>query len=258
MNNLKYRGGTPWSKEHDPDGNLERIDASVGISTTLNGYGKIVDFNSELVVDPDENVEGLATVIALANSMKTVINAHIADWGETTEVHIDEDTTEITADDATDLPTALALVADILTKYTLHNEDARLATPAYHLAQVDGHALVTADAPTDLNEALVRLNDAKAKYNSHEDSVVSHRAGNQHSEATGDGVFGVNQLVPLPGLLSTDYPFDLTFVSEGSSAATSIAASTIHDDYFAVEFNNSPIEEGGTDHASLSFLFLRH
>jgi hypothetical protein len=33
LTNLKYRGGTPWSKAHDPEGNMEAIDAKMSETT---------------------------------------------------------------------------------------------------------------------------------------------------------------------------------------------------------------------------------
>lgn len=153
----------------------------------------------------EENVNALATGIALANSMKTVLNAHAADAAE----HVtsaDAVNFPVATADATDLPSLLALSGDLLTAYDLHDADAELAAAwVFHEGQETGdHSLTSAVTPTTLQEALTRLNDLKAKYNAHDADATAHDVGTQHQESTADVSYGAAIFVSSADVLSGD------------------------------------------------------
>ena len=128
-----------------------------------------------------------ATVFALANSLKTVMNAHAADLAEHATA-IDDVNFPVATADATDLTTLLALTGALLTAYDVHDDDAELGVGwAYHIAQEAGdHTPVSVVTPTTLAEAITRLNDLKVKYNAHDADATCHTTGSTHQEATAD------------------------------------------------------------------------
>jgi len=154
----------------------------------------------------DENIDGLSSAIALANSLKTITDAHAVDAAEHTS---GADTTNypIVAADATDLTDLITLVTELLTAYDAHDADAELAGAwAFHVAQEAGdHSLASAVAPTTLNECITRLNDLKAKYNAHDADGTAHTTGSTHQEATADAALGVAILVTEANVLSGDH-----------------------------------------------------
>lgn len=152
----------------------------------------------------DENIAGLASAIALANSLKTVTNAHAADATE----HVagaDATNYPVATADATDLATLLALSGALLTAYDVHDDDAELAAAwLYHEGQETGnHTPTSVVTPTTLNEAITRLNDLKSVYNAHDADAAAHLVGSAHQEATVDAALGAAILVTsadaLPG-----------------------------------------------------------
>lgn len=153
----------------------------------------------------EENVDGLASAIALANSLKTITNAHAADAAEHTTA-ADTVNYPVTTDDATDLTDLLPLVGALLTAYDAHDADAELgAAWAFHVAQETGdHSLVSAVTPTTLEEAVTRLNDLKAKYNAHDADATAHTTGSTHQEATADAAYGAAIAFTVADVLAGD------------------------------------------------------
>ncbi len=152
----------------------------------------------------EENIDGLASAIVLANSLQTVNNAHAADGtehGTSADATNYPDTTTV----ASDLATLLALAGTLLTAYAAHNADAILGGAwVFHNAQQAGNILASDVTPTTLEEAVTRLNDLKAQYNTHEGSAASHTAGSAHTEATADAAYGVAILVVEADVLPGD------------------------------------------------------
>lgn len=134
--------------------------------------------------------DNMETAFALANSLKTVMNAHAADGGGGLHVNADATNFPVATADATTLATLLALAGALLTAYDVHDDDSELgAAWLYHDAQESGdHSPVSAVTPTTLQEAITRLNDLKAKYNAHDADATTHTSGsNANQEATADG-----------------------------------------------------------------------
>ena len=152
----------------------------------------------------EENVAGLSSAITLANSLKTVTNAHGADGTDHTTA-VDNVNYPVSEADATDLATLLVLAGGLLTAYDAHDTDAEQGSPAYHALTEGGDAsLVSAVTPTTLQEAITRLNDLKAKLNTHDADSTAHGVGSQHQEATADGAYGAGILVTVADALSGD------------------------------------------------------
>ncbi len=132
----------------------------------------------------------LTTPIALANSLKTVMNAHAADAVEHTAA--DDVNFPVATAAASDITTLIALTTALLTAYDAHDADAEGAVPTYHTAQEAGdHSLASAVAPTTAGECVTRLLDLKAKYNAHDADATAHTTGSTHQEATADCVLAI-------------------------------------------------------------------
>jgi hypothetical protein len=127
----------------------------------------------------------MLTSIALANSLKTVLNAHAADADEHATAPDDVNFPVATVD-ASSLATLIALTGAMLTAYAAHDDDAELAAAwEYHIAQeASDHSLASVVAPTTIAEVITRLNDIKAKYNAHDADSTAHTTGSTHQEAT--------------------------------------------------------------------------
>ncbi|MHA1972961.1 MAG: hypothetical protein ACTSW1_08210 [Candidatus Hodarchaeales archaeon] len=202
------------------DANVTLAKLAAGIAPTIIGIAA----EDAYTTDPDTNVDGLASAIALANSLKTVTNAHGADAGEHTTA-IDNVNYPVTADDAVDLATVLALTGLLLTAYDVHDADAELGSSwAYHAAQEAGdHSLTSAVTPTTLAEATTRLNDLKAKLNAHDADGTTHGTDTQHQEATADSANGAAILVPVVGVASGDI-ISWSILNDGTGSVTGVSA----------------------------------
>lgn len=146
----------------------------------------------------------LAGAIALANSLKSTFNTHIADAAEHTAA---DTTTIVTAADAYDLATLITLVSELLGDYTAHDADAVLASPTYHQAQTTANSLTDTTAPTTLTECLDRLDDLKAKYNLHDADSTSHTTGGTHAVST----VRVPTITPTAGANTWLYQFHYSY-----------------------------------------------
>lgn len=172
----------------------------------------------------DENIAGLASAIALANSLKTITNAHGADAVEHSAA--DAVNYPIVADDAEGLVDVLILTGLLLTAYDGHDADAELASAwAFHGAQEAGdHSLASAVTPTTLSEALTRLNDLKAKYNAHDADSTAHTTGSTHQEAVSDVAFGAAILVAEDDVIVGD---EIVFGILDSGTGTVVGVSAV-------------------------------
>lgn len=245
MDYLRYRGGTPWSKEHDPDGNIALMDAAMVTGaataarvTALEALPVFVHANMADTMSREENIDGLASAIALANALQVTMNAHAADAVEHGTA-ADAVNFPVATPVATDLATLLTLTGDLLTAYAAHNADAMLgAAWAFHNAQVNANALVSAVAPVTLEEAVTRLNDLKAKYNAHEGSGVSHTAGSAHTEAAANAAYGNTNRVPIATVLGTDSIWiDLV---DGGVGAVTLTTATTGAGFVDIQFSADP------------------
>lgn|GEM_PF-1920683 len=127
-------------------------------------------------------VRGFATATALANSLKTVYNAHVADLAEHTVTD-----TAISSANATTIDTLIALANELKTRFVAHELDARNASTANHQAQTsDNDSLDSKDDVVTLVGAIALLNDLKAKYNAHDADATAHTTGSTHQESTAD------------------------------------------------------------------------
>jgi hypothetical protein len=128
----------------------------------------------------------LLAAIALANSLKTVMNAHAADATE----HpggADNVNFPVATADASTLTTLLALTEDLIIAYDGHDGDAEAGSPTYHQAtEASDHSINPTTAPTTLLGTIDRLNELKSRYNGHDADATAHDTGGTHQEATAD------------------------------------------------------------------------
>ncbi len=175
----------------------------------------------------EENVAGLSSAIALANSLKTVTNAHAADGAEHFPGSVATPDTvnyPIATADATDLATLLTLSGSLLTAYDAHDADAEGVSPTYHNATEAGdHSLTSAVTPTTLQEAITRLNDLKAKYNAHDADSTAHTTGSTHQEATADAAYGAAIDVTVANVASGD-EIVWGIIDSGTGTVTGVTA----------------------------------
>jgi len=161
-------------------GDLNTAAVLVGLGAQVKVYNN--DASIQFVYFGD--VSGLITAITLANSLRTVLNAHAADAVEHTIADIVS--FPLSSPVAVELNTLINLTTEMLTAYEAHDTDAKLAVPVIHIAQYGGSDLVSSVAPTTVAECVTRLNDLKAKYNIHDFNGTAHTAGNTHQEGTTD------------------------------------------------------------------------
>lgn len=155
--------------------------ATVKVDTNVN----VADTNYIKIRWEYDHTVGLSSAIALANSIKAVYTRHIANTAQHTTAA--DATNVITAADASDLTTLIALVTDLLTQYDAHEGDSELAALwVYHAAQETGDdSLVSAVAPTTLSQCIARLNDLKTKFKGHDDDATSHGVASQFPISVG-------------------------------------------------------------------------
>ena len=127
--------------------------------------------------------DGLQSSFTLANSLKTVFNAHAGDAAEHNTT-----STPISSANATTITTLIALTTELLTDYTTHDDDVDNSPPTIHITSSALNALASTAAPTTPAECVTRLNDIKAKYNLHDADATSHTTGGTHQESTVNAV----------------------------------------------------------------------
>lgn len=166
--------------------------------------GKVKSASGGKTTSREENVDGLSSAIALANSLKSTMNDHAADAVEH-GTSADAVNFPVSTPDADSIVTLIELVTNLMTAYVAHNADALLGSGwAFHNAQQLGNTLASVVAPTNLQECITRLNDLKAKYNTHESSATSHTVGSAHTEAEADAAYGAAIKVDISEMESTD------------------------------------------------------
>ncbi len=126
----------------------------------------------------------LGQACRLANAIKAAYTTHIADTSEHTTAA--DATNTVSADNAIDETTLLALVVELITDYDAHEGDAELgATWLYHAAQeASDHSLASITSPTTITEAVTILNDMLIKYNAHDADTTAHGVGSSHQVST--------------------------------------------------------------------------
>lgn len=196
----------------------------------------------------NENIDGLSSAIALANSLKTIMDAHAADAAEHTS-GADATNFPIVASDATDLTDLITLVTELLTAYDAHEGDSELgAAWAFHVAQEAGDvSLASAVAPTTLNECITRLNDLKSKYNSHDADSTAHTTGSTHQEATTNAALGTSILVAVSGAASGDL-VSWGILNGGSGSVTGVTA-VAGTDTITFDFSAEPQDDAIINYA---------
>jgi hypothetical protein len=147
--------------------------ATNNVDTGLNvGNGEYIIIRLEY-----DHTKGLSSAIALANDVKRLYNIHCANTAKHTTAA--DSVNVITAADATNLTTLIALITDELTQYDAHDNDAEQAVPTYHAAQETGDdSLVSAVAPITLSTCITKLNDLKAKFAQHNADATAHAVVN--------------------------------------------------------------------------------
>jgi hypothetical protein len=131
----------------------------------------------------------LASAIALANSLRTHLKAHFVNTNFA--IHAVTDTasnTAISLAACTNLPTLLALTAQMKVAYNQHERDSEKAVPAYHtftnqiggqknpILYVPVQALANTNAPTTLLEACADLDELRKNFNAHDGDLDIHQA----------------------------------------------------------------------------------
>ena len=194
------------------------ISSSESIKAYVDNF--LIGADDGLTVDDDGNVAGLASVLLLANSVRTTLDVHYADVTE----HTSGAQTAIAAATATDLTSAITLITEMLTSYAAHDDDAILAAAwAYHVAQGTEKALASVAAPTTLAECITRANDLKAKINDHMDDATAHADGDTAQIATADAAMGAAVDVTLSGATSGDAVV-WSILNDGTGNVTGVSA----------------------------------
>jgi hypothetical protein len=163
-------------------GKAKVLDAGYQVGGISTATGKMVLFETTAEVTTD--------IITLANSLKTVINAHAADAVQHSTA-IDNVNYPIITADASNIATLIALVTVFLTSYDAHDADAEEVAPTYHAAtETADHSLASAAAPTTFAECATRLTDLLAKYNAHDADATAHGVTSSHQESNSsvDGI----------------------------------------------------------------------
>lgn len=121
--------------------------------------------------------------IALANSLKSNFNAHLSDVTEHTS-GADTDNV-VTAPDADDLTTLIALTNELIDAYRAHEEDAQQDSDwNYHAGkEASDHSLGVQEAVTTLFGAFTALKEIKSKFNAHDADASAHAANSLHQES---------------------------------------------------------------------------
>jgi hypothetical protein len=217
-------------------------------STGAPGIFLVVD---NKVTSPEENVNGLASCITLANAIKVKLNLHYADYGLTGQEHTTADG-EVTTNDATNLSTLKTLLNALTSSYSNHDDDAELPVSwEYHQAQETGNAsLIAVTAVTTLVECIVRANDLKAKLNTHMADTTAHTNGDSAVVAASNaGNLNVIS-VSATGVTGTDRIF--WSVLDGSAGQIYGIAAAVGMDCIEFNFNGDP----GSD-TILSYVVFR-
>lgn len=189
--------------------------------------------------DTADNVGGLDTCLALANSLKTVFNVHLNDQGKNGEEHSRLHAPLAVAATADDEASLIALTTELMALYVLHNVDAALATPVYHIAQGGGDALASEVAPTTTQECLTKLNDLKAKYNLHDADAVAHTTGSTGQEATADGANSGAKVYQVVAGAKVNDDAVWAILDDGVGAVTGVAA-VVKKNRIEFEFSATP------------------
>ena len=127
----------------------------------------------------------------LANSLKTVMNAHAADGAEHFQGGSPSPDTAnfpITEDNADDWNSLVALTDALTIAYACHNSDAVEPTPTFHNAQATNQQLRTSSPVYSLWQIVDKLNNIKYRYNLHDEDATGHTTGGLHPEANADAV----------------------------------------------------------------------
>jgi hypothetical protein len=199
--------------------NLSGQDGSLVIKSHVGYNGSVIDAIVASASVTDQN--GLASLMTLANEMKTKMNAHAADAAQHT-THIDNTNFPITTPNAQDLSTLLTLINVLITKYSAHEADAALASAwVFHKAQETGtHALASQTAVYTMADAVTMLTDMRTKYNAHDADATAHGVGSSHqlvSAAPSSTPVATLQIQPA-------YQGNLEYGTSGNRTAYLIAA----------------------------------
>jgi len=133
------------------------------------GGGDATIFHKTQLVDSLEttaDATDLATVLVLANSLKALMNTHLASTGFH-GVHLAASAETIAAADATNAATSYTLLNELKADYNTHNSEAGV-----HINNDTTNAVSSADA-TDLATSLTLANEIKADFNAHIVAVMS-------------------------------------------------------------------------------------
>jgi len=124
----------------------------------------------------------LWSAIELANSIRTIFNAHVGDTSGVGADHISVQTAAlVTAAAAFDFDSLITLTQDLIVSYDLHDRDAELVTPTFHIAQeASDHSLSDLSDPISLADIIDRLNDLKAKTNAQDADGTADTVGSTH------------------------------------------------------------------------------
>ncbi len=114
----------------------------------------------------------MASVLKLANNLKETWNIHMANAAN----HTSGIQTAITAADAFDEVSLLALATALIASYEISDADSEDTTPwLYHDAQETGDAsLASAVAPTTVAETITKLTDFETKMDTHIADATAH------------------------------------------------------------------------------------
>lgn len=124
---------------------------------------------SQTFSDTQLSTGALTDLVALSNSLKTIINAHMANTGGVWHTNADV-TNPIATAAATDLATAITLLNQIKVKYEAHR--VLIAGPTH--SNADAVNTITAADATDMASAVTLSDMLKLKFNTHRSQATVH------------------------------------------------------------------------------------
>lgn len=141
----------------------EDVAAGMGGGDATVFHKVLLDESTETTADAAVT---LATVIALANSLKVHMNVHLASTG-VAGVHMTASAETIAAADADDQTSANTLLNELKADYNTH-----LSESGVHIND-DSTNTVSAANATDLATSITLANEIKADYNAHIAAVMA-------------------------------------------------------------------------------------
>lgn len=134
-----------------------------------------------------------AALIADFNTLKSTAGAGAS-------FHLDKSEVTVTSGNATDLPTAIALLQECMGVYAFHTTD----TLAHKVADVTDVVSETVNSVIDLASAITAANDLKAKRNLHIASTTYHYTADATNATSSPDATDLASLITLVNEIKAD------------------------------------------------------